>query len=180
MSKFKIFIPVANRKMKRNEIVIMDFDDFLTLPSRPILHGRRDDKHGFKSKKYARVRVGSDYVLLHTFLTGFKMTDHKDGNGLNNCRENLRECDHQKNSANSSKVTEQRKGEIKYKGVYFSRGNSGNFCARIKFNQKKIWLGTFKDQESAARAYDKKARELFGEFAKLNFHRSDLEMEVSA
>jgi len=41
--------------------------------------------------------------------------------------------------------------------------------ARISFNTKKIYLGSYKTKEEAARAYDKKAIELFGEFAQLNF-----------
>jgi|TARA_R110002020_G_C15975619_1_gene747963 hypothetical protein len=41
--------------------------------------------------------------------------------------------------------------------------------AYIMFNQKNIYLGSYKTKEEAARAYDKKAIELFGEFAQLNF-----------
>jgi len=43
------------------------------------------------------------------------------------------------------------------------------FCASIEHNSKKVWLGRFKRAIDAARAYDKKAIELHGEFACLNF-----------
>jgi len=46
---------------------------------------------------------------------------------------------------------------------------TGRFCAKIQHNSKKVWLGRFKRAIDAARAYDKKAIELHGEFACLNF-----------
>jgi hypothetical protein len=41
--------------------------------------------------------------------------------------------------------------------------------ATITFNRKQIHLGAFDDESEAARAYDRKALELFGAFAKTNF-----------
>lgn len=58
------------------------------------------------------------------------------------------------------------RGNIKYKGV--SKGSGKNYRARIKIDGKELRLGTFSDPIDAARAYDRAAKEFFGEFARLN------------
>jgi len=57
-------------------------------------------------------------VYLHTFLTGYKRTDHKDGDGLNNCQRNLRPVNRQQNT--HSKRTKQKNTTSKYRGVSWS------------------------------------------------------------
>lgn len=91
--------------------------------------------------------------------------DHKDGNGLNNQKNNLRECSPTQNRWNSEK----RKTETsKYIGV--CRVNSkGKWQAFLQMNGKSNHLGFFDNEIDAAKARDKKSKELHGEFAKLNF-----------
>jgi hypothetical protein len=43
-----------------------------------------------------------------------------------------------------------------------------DLTARIGFNKKELWLGLFETADEAARVYNEKAVELFGEFARLN------------
>jgi hypothetical protein len=88
--------------------------------------------------------------------------DHKDGDGLHNCRRNLRESTHKQNSAN-----QKAKSNTGYKGVILERG--GRYSAHIYVNRKHITLGRFNNPIDAARAYDEAARKNFGEFAHLNF-----------
>jgi hypothetical protein len=93
------------------------------------------------------------------------VTDHKDGNGMNNCRSNLRNCTRQQNLWNMGKRTG---CASRYKGVCREK-KSGKLFAKVVIGKKPIWLGYHDDEESAARAYDRKAVECFREFARLNF-----------
>ncbi len=91
--------------------------------------------------------------------------DHINHNGLDNRRENLRLCTHLENLRNARPSTG---GSSKYKGVSWEKAKK-RFRAKINHNRKGIHLGYFKNEIDAAKAYDKKAKELFGEFAYLNF-----------
>ncbi len=110
---------------------------------------------------YATKRGGKGF--MHSVISGFRKCDHKDGNGLNNQRDNLRPCTSSQNAANSF----QRKPNISgFKGV--SR-NHYKWKARLMLNRKEIFLGDFDTPELAARAYDAGAIKHFGEFARTNF-----------
>ncbi len=89
--------------------------------------------------------------------------DHKDLNGLNNQKSNLRICTTRQNCQNRSNRSD---GESEYKGVGW---HYKGWRARITTIYGRISLGVFKTQEEAAREYDRAALLYFGEFAKLNF-----------
>ncbi len=93
------------------------------------------------------------------------VVDHKHRNKLDNTRDNLRVCTQKENAYNRSK---KRGTSSPYRGVGYSK-ESGKWYARIHFEGKAIHLGYFIEEIEAARAYDRKAVELFGEFARLNF-----------
>jgi len=105
--------------------------------------------------------------LMHRLLIDVpdKMEiDHIDGNPLNNQKSNLRLVTHQQNQMNSQK---RKKTSSKYKGVTFDKW-TGRWESYIGYNNKKIHLGRFKSEIDAAKAYNEKAKELYGEFANLN------------
>lgn len=62
-------------------------------------------------------------------------------------------------------------GVSSYKGVTWSKAHK-KWEAQLVFNSQHFYLGLFETEEEAAKAYDEKAVELFGEFACLNFNRS--------
>lgn len=89
--------------------------------------------------------------------------DHINHDKLDNRRENLRIATRKQNSYNQSLRSNK---TSKYKGV---SKRDGVWVANICVDYKQKRLGRFTDEVEAALAYDKKAKELFGEYARLNF-----------
>ena len=90
--------------------------------------------------------------------------DHEDGNGLNCQRYNLRICDNSQNQGNSCS---QKNSRSRYKGVSWHK-QKNKWRAQICHQGKSYFLGLFTHEDDAAHAYDIKASELFGDFARLN------------
>lgn len=92
-----------------------------------------------------------------------QLIDHINHDGLDNRRCNLRICTHTQNNINRRKF----KGASVFKGVsWCTRLN--RWRAQIRPSGCSIYLGYFKHEKDAARAYNEKAKEMFGEFACLN------------
>lgn len=108
-------------------------------------------------------------ILMHRFIMGVTdpkiKVDHKDHNGFNNRKYNIRTATHNQNISNT---TSRKNSSSKYLGVCWV-ARLKRWVAQIQFNKNKIHIGCYLLEEDAARAYDKKATELFGEFANLNF-----------
>lgn len=101
---------------------------------------------------------------MHWEVLGGKWIDHRDHDGLNNQKTNLRFCTNSENCMNRRKFANT---SCTYKGVYFNK-TTGKWRAMIGINGKRINLGYYVDETEAAKAYNTKAIELFGEFAYLN------------
>lgn len=103
-------------------------------------------------------------IAIRAGMPNARYYDHKDGNGLNNQRSNIRPCSQTQNNGNQSK----RPGcTSRFKGVsWFWR--TRKWVVRLKHKGKVYCLGYYHDEQEAAKVYDSAARVHFGEFAKLN------------
>ncbi len=129
---------------------------------------------GSGNTKYARTEIRLNnkrhQIQMHRIIMGAgkgEQVDHINGDGLDNRIENLRMCTYSENYQNSRK---RKNCSSKYKGVHFYK-DSQNWRAMITIPNTghPIHIGLFKEEIEAAKAYDAKASELFGEFARLNF-----------
>jgi hypothetical protein len=114
-------------------------------------------------------RMGAPQLIfmhreIHPVPTGYE-TDHKNNDSLDNRRENLRTATIAQNRQNSKKRSDNTSG---YKGVIWSV-QAKKWLARISADNKRKYIGIYSSPDEAARAYDAKARELHGEFARTNF-----------
>jgi hypothetical protein len=121
---------------------------------------------------------------MHRFVSGAKpdeKIDHRNGNTLDNRRENLRRASGRQNSQNQRCARPGRKAP--YKGIFW-HGLRRKWCARIAAGKQRscgrsrvLVLGYFATPEAAAMAHDRAAIKHFGEFASTNFPREKLEEE---
>lgn len=91
--------------------------------------------------------------------------DHINGDPADNRIANLRQASRTQNAANRGA----KGGASKFRGVIASISKVNPWCAQIRHGKKTIHLGQFASEDDAARAYDSAAKELHGEFARLNF-----------
>ena len=150
--------------LTRGQYAIVDVEDFAEL-----------NKYKWFASKYSnsfyarRVIYGGRVIQMHRQVmkySGELVVDHRNGNGLDNRKANLRLATRRQNQFNRK----QRCDAVlsKYKGVTF-RKKTNKWLVRIGYNGERINLGVFDNEADAAKAYDEAAKELFGEFAALNF-----------
>jgi hypothetical protein len=111
-------------------------------------------------------------IYMHRELLGLSPedkidVDHINGNGLDNQRSNLRLASHRQNIAAGFRLN---RGTSRYRGVCWDKGKQ-KWLAQAKYRPQQIYIGRFNDEVEAAIAYDLKAIELWGEFARPNFLR---------
>jgi len=153
--------------LKTNSInVIVDDDDYDKLV------GSSWNPCGYKREYFARNMItgkrNNKKEYLHRIIMNAKdgeVVDHINGKRFDNRKSNLRICTERENHMNQ-RVQTKLKSSM-FKGVGFHKW-ANKFRAYIKINGKAKQLGLFNTQHDAAFAYDMKAFELFGKFAKPN------------
>ena len=119
--------------------------------------------YAFRQRRKSEETLGLPCtVYMHRVLCAAKRVDHKDGDGLNNQKENLRPCTVSQNCWNVGKFSTNTSG---HKGAFWHKGTN-KWRAQISCNGKSKHLGYFDSVEEAAEAYKEAAKRLHGEFAK--------------
>lgn len=148
-------------KLSQGKFALVDDEDFARVSQY---------KWSWCGRYPARSAIGEDgkrrLQLLHLFIMGFpgSKVDHRSGNTLDNRRQNLRLSTVGQNACNSKKRTDNKSGE---KGVHWAK-REGKWLAFITNDGKRFHLGYFNDFTKAVSARRKAAKELHGEFARIN------------
>ncbi len=150
--------------LTKDQVALVDDDDFERLSQYEWAAIKSSTSHTYYATTYGGAgRALSMHRLIMDAPDGVQV-DHKDGNGLNNTKANLRFATHAENMRNRRLS---RSNKVGLKGVSRQK-NAATFRAQIKFEGVRHHLGNFRDAQDAARAYNKAALRLHGEFARIN------------
>jgi hypothetical protein len=159
----RCFRRIGGHRLSNGEFEWLDIPRLLNLvtkkPDKKYYHKIFDKKyfryiHVLVIQNFGPPKPGPEYEV-----------DHKDTNSLNNRIDNLRWVTHQQNNFAQKHQTVPKSS--KYRGVSLNKKN-GTWRAYIVHNAKMINIGSYKTPELAAEAHNTKAKELFGEYARLN------------
>ena len=154
-------IPLSKNgyKYKGQYFAIVDDEDYeeLNKYNWSVLIGKRC------KNVYAMRSVNKYPVKMHIQLLGRKKgleIDHINGNGLDNRKANLRFVTHAQNQFNSTNYSGS-------KGVSFSK-QKRRWRSYINIDNRQRFIGYFDNKKDAMLAYNQRALELFGDYARLN------------
>lgn len=154
-------------QLTQNKVALVDDSDF-ELVNQHKWHALKDG-NTFYARSYNKSINGiSQYIWMHRLILGITnpkiQVDHKDRDGLNNQRDNIRPSSYRQNRANGRKNIN---GTSKYLGVSWKAQNQ-KWVSQIVANGKKKYLGYFDNEIEAAKIYNIAAKLYHKEFANLN------------
>mgnify|MGYP001564998521 CR=1 FL=1 len=152
--------------LTQNEVALVDDEDFEKLSIHK-WYAYKNSKSNvwYAARKNLKNDGKQEMVLMHRELldaTKNIQVDHRNGNGLDNKKENLRLATNQQNQFNR---TYQKNNNLRIKGVYWCKLMK-KFNARIHINNKRIKLGYFNVLGDADSAYRIAEEKYFGVFAR--------------
>jgi hypothetical protein len=163
--QISVFGDIAEIPLTKGHVAIIDVHDI------HLVIARNWHAHVQNHTVYAKrgANKGGKYVgvYLHSALLGpapdGMRIDHRDGNGLNNRRSNLRYATDSQNSSNRRFAQKSTSG---VKGVTWHKASAA-WQSQIKVRGKGIYLGLFRCRTAAHLAYAKASQALHGQFGRL-------------
>lgn len=152
-------------KLTQGKVALVDDADYEAV-SQYRWHAQKMGRCFYAARSVKKPDGRPAYQFLHHFLMpGVARIDHRDGNGCNDQRKNIRPATKRQNSqgARQKKIG----ATARFRGVV--RHRCGKWQSQITVDGKQIYLGLSTSEIEAAKVYDKAAREFFKEFACPNF-----------
>lgn len=152
-------------QLTQGKVALVDDEDFDFL-NRWKWYATRIGKT-FYAVRSERIGRSNKRVCMHRAILQSQsgiMVDHKNGDGLDNRRSNLRNCSKVENQRNQGIRQDNQSG---FKGVCWENGKQ-KWRADISIYRRRKFLGHYATKEEAAIAYNKAALVWHGDFARLN------------
>ena len=141
-----------------------DYDRVAKYKWHCITAGRKGSKRHYAVRKVRDENGKQHNQYMHRFILEVTErsvdVDHRNGDTLNNTRENLRACTRSQNAMNRYHRVVNKTG---FRGVMYVR-SIDKYRASITAQGKHYYIGVFPTAAEAGAAYTSKAKELFGEF----------------
>lgn len=155
-------------KLTQGKVALVDDEDFEYLNQFKWYANKSYTTETYYAERTAIISGKKINIRMHRVILGIKngkiRVDHKDRNGLNNQKENIRTCNASENGGNRKAS---KNSTSKYLGVSWDK-NRQKWRSTIMKNRKQIPLGRFDSEIDAAIAYNLEAVRVHGEFANLN------------
>lgn len=114
---------------------------------------------------YAHARIKGKLISMHRYILKSdkgEYTDHKNRNGLDNRKENLRICSQSQNQYNRKKQVNNTSG---FKGISWHK-KSKKWQVNLRIPGKQLYFGLYSNKEKALEVYNQNIKRICGEFAR--------------
>jgi hypothetical protein len=159
---------VMTIELTQGQVAIVDDEDYADLSAFKWRTRQQPSGIWYARRTLRDAESGRCMELMHRRILNAAdglYVDHANGDGLDNRRANLRLATNSQNQANRHRLSLNTSG---YRGVCWNSG-CRKWQAGIKKMGRSYHLGLYDTPQVEALAYDRAAREMFGQYARLNF-----------